>query len=252
MDLLKHKKLRALVNQTRNGTLWPPEHYDFQDRASYLALQLTREGLVYGTGGRYEFVEEGDQAVTRSRFVKQGEAPALECAGFIEMILYALGVINEPIFTYRSLRQVPRDSNFYRIAREEGAPLEREPNWIPGSNRMPTITELNGMGDWAQTPVLLYFDERFEPIEQVEPMRAGDVLSFMSRDDSGYHFHSAIWIEASEHGIVHSSPSSAWDRKDGAKFTPVDSKYFRDFLQPQQRTFAAMFGSAVTRRKEAV
>ena len=244
MNLLKHKKLRALINQTRNGTLWPPEHYDFRDRASYLALLLTREGLVYGTGGRYQFLDDSEEPATWSRFVKQGEAPALECAGFIEMILYGLGVIDREIFTYRELREVPETTRF----RAGQASI----NWIPGENRPPTITEENGMGAWAQTPVLLYFDNHFEPISMTEPICAGDVLSFMSRDDSGYHFHSAIWIEASEHGIVHSSPSSAWDRKDGAKFTPVDSKYFRDFLQPQQRTFAAMFGSAVTRRKEAV
>lgn len=262
MDILKHKSLRGVIEQTRNGHLWPDPDYTWRDKVSYLALQLTRMDLVYGTGGRYEMQADGDDPATWSRFVKQGPGPALECAGFVEMILYALGVIDREIFTYRSLRGVPRNTPFFRSAARNAGVAENhyEPEWIPNPSKARpreepmTITELNGMGAWAQTPVLLFFDEHFYPLEQDEPMAAGDVLSFMSKDRSGaHHFHSAIWIETtSEHGIVHSSPSSRWDRKDGAKFTPVSSRYMLDFLQPQQRTFARCFGSAATRVKETL
>lgn len=245
---LKHNNLRGHVALARDGELYPDLPY--QERASYLALVFTRLGLTYGTGGRYAMESTHDEPATWSRFVKQADAPpALECAGFVEMILYVLGIIDGGIFTYRGLREVPSDTSFYSRA-SHGDP-DYQVEWIPGEGRPKTITELNGMGAWAQTPVLLFFDRHFRALKESEPLAAGDVLNFMNHDRGGYHFHSGIWVETSaKHGLVHSSPSSRWDEEDGPKYTPVDSRYFLDFLQPQQSDFARMFGSAATRLKE--
>jgi len=245
-NLLKHKKLRSVVSMTRTGHLWPD--MTWREKVSYFALELTRMGIGYGIGGRYNMEGEDDDPATWSRFEKQGDSPPkLECAGFVEMVLYGLKQIEEDIFNYRGLRFVPWDTEFYK--RAALGDHNYEPNWIPGRRRPATITELNEMGAWAQTPVLLFFREEFEPAAgRPQP---GDVLSFMSHDHQGYHFHSAIWIEtANERGIVHSSPNSGWDPADGPKYTPAVSNYYRDFLRPQQHNFERMFGAAVTRLKE--
>lgn len=247
-NFLKHKKLRGHIELARSGELYPDMSY--QDKVSYFALELTRLGIRYGTGGRYQSYGNGKDPVTSSRFEKQGDSPpALECAGFVEMLLYGLGQIEGDIFNYRGLRVVPWDTEFYKWAALDDHTYE--PNWIPGPRRMATITELNDMGAWAQTPVLLYFRQEFEPIETAASVQAGDVISFMSKDRKGYHFHSGIWIQTEhEWGLVHSSPNSGWDPKDGPKYTPADSDYYQDFLQPMKVFFARHFGAAVTRLKE--
>lgn len=245
---LKHARLRSIINLARDGQLWPGMSY--QERVSYVALQLTRLGAVYGKGGRYCIEGNGEQA-TRSRFVDQGDSPpALECAGFVEMALYGLGQINDDIFTYRGLRPVPRDTQFACRAKLGDGSISE--NWIPGKHRAPTMTELNDMGEWAQTPILLFFRQEFEPVGNEEPIAPGDVISFMSRNRAGYHFHSGIWIKtANEEGLVHSSPSSDWDGKSGPKYTPIESPYYQFFLFPMKEQFARHFGASVTRLREA-
>jgi hypothetical protein len=232
----------------REGVLY--SGMDFRKKVSYFALELTRLGIAYGTGGRYAMQSEHDEPATWSRQAKQGDMPpALECAGFVEMILYGLKQIDGDIFNYRGLRKVPWGTEFYE--RAALGDHNYEPNWIPGARRPATITELNGMGAWAQTPVLLFFRYEFEPLGKETPLLPGDVLSFMSHDRAGYHFHSAIWIKTErDEGLAHSSPSSNWDGKDGPKYTPLESPYYQFFLFPMRLRFEERFGASVVRLKD--
>ena len=243
-DRILHNRLRGYIEAGREGVVYP--NMSYREKVSYYALALTRMGLVYGHGGRYRMYSEHDEPATWSRAGQSG-GPALECGGFVEMILYAMGKIDSDIFNYRGLRAVEHGTEFYRQA--AGKEEDYKENWIPDYGT--TITELNDIGVWAQTPLLLFFREEFVPIAGDVWPKAGDCLFFASKDTHGWHFHAGIWIRtAHEEGLVHSSPASKWDAKDGPKYTDHDSDYWKDFLAPQRRIWLERFGASTTRLKE--
>ena len=244
LETAMHNRLRGSIKMMREGYFYPG--LPLAEQMSYFALMLIGMGIAYGHGGRYKMGSEHDEPATWSRAGQDG-GPALECAGFVEMLMYAMDKIDSDIFNYRGLRPVEHGTEFYRQA--AGKEEDYKENWIPDYGT--TITELNDIGVWAQTPLLLFYRKEFVPIAGDVWPKAGDCLFFASKDTRGWHFHTGGWVETpSKQGLVHSSPASKWDAKDGPKYTDHDSDYWKDFLAPQRRIWLEQFGASTTRLKE--
>ena len=240
LDLSNHGRLRSDVEMAREGYLY--DEYPFAEQISRFALCMTRIDVAYGKGGRYRYgMKRGASTWSRAG---QGDGPALECGGFVNLIWYAMGVFDGDAFNYRGLRSVERDTPFYKEAAGQN-PKYKE-NWIPGKKR--TITELNGMSAWAQTPVLLFFRKEFTPVYDELWPKVADNIFFTYKGTDGWHFHGGVWVRTNDdEGLVHSSPASAWDPQDGPKYTSHSSAYWTKYLEPQRRLFVERFGAAATR-----
>ena len=241
----KHAQLRSYIEMMRQGFIYQED--DWHKQLSHFCMSLTQLETRYAHGGRYNMRNE--EAATWSRKAQGDSPPGVECAGFVEMVLYGLKEIEGDIFNYRGLRRVSSVTKFYREAMKASGFPDYKEKWIPDGGK--TITDYNGMGEWAQTPYLLYFRKEMAPIAGDMWPHPGDCVYFLYKDGRGFHTHVGIWVLLSAtEGLVHSSPSSGWDDKDGPKFTPCDSKYWTGFLEPQRTMWEEYFGASATRLKE--
>lgn len=231
----------------------------FPERINRAALTIINLSALYIFGGRILFDSLPDEPATASYWDRQYQGdkpPGFECAGFIEMLLLALRVVSGNIFDHnpRDLREVPRDTKFYFEAADKNQGYKV--NWDPRGGS--SIFKDSGISEsgWPQTVHLLFFRREFEPVYDGMWPHIGDLVFFMNRGtDKKYHFHVGLWgyrtvpdghrIE----GLIHSSPSSPWDKKDGAKLTRFDEPYYKSFLEPQRGMWAEWFGTSIVRLK---
>lgn len=245
----KHDIIRNYIEIVRQYDIYHDLMLD--DKLVRIAMDMTYLPIIYGHGGRIKPHLKETYYTANIGGGNEDHPPGLECAGFMEAILYAAGLLraNQNIFNYRSLRHIPEDSKVYLTARDdiEGYSV----NWIPSKTRTTILQDAGICGAWAQTVHLLYFRTEFEPVHHLEP-RKGDFVFFMSMDAKGeYHYHVGIWAiirnaaGGIDEGLIHSSPPTQWDRRSGPKFTSRQSEYY-DWLGPQRRMWSEWFGTAGT------
>ena len=252
-----HNALRSYIRLVSDYDIY--QDLPFPDRINRTALSITNIPSLYSKGGRVFFWSLPDEPATASYWHRQYQGdkpPGFECAGFIEMLLLALKVVSGDIFDQnpRDLREVPRDTKFYKEAagKKQGYVVSWDPRQGSSIIRDAGISEAG----WPQTVHLMFYRREFEPVYDGMHPRIGDLVFFMYRGtDKQYHFHVGLWgyrTIASGHrieGLIHSSPSSSYDQKDGPKFTRFDESYYKDFLEPQRGMWAEWFGTSLARIK---
>lgn len=251
-NLFYHNSLRDYLYYVRRFHIY--DDFPFAERINRVALSIVRTPTRYHQGGRLVIGSRRDHPITRSFWDQkfQGDAvPGFECAGFIEALLYALGIIDGNIFDYRldGLREVPKDTKFYREAEDKKQGYQV--NWNPQIG--PTIYQDSGISEspWAQTVHLLFFRKEFQPVYDGMNPRVGDLVFFAYRGiDRQYHFHVGVWgTSRNDEGLIHSSPGYGKGKINGVQFTPALSDFYR-WLHPQRAIWAEWFGASLVRYKE--
>ena len=252
-----HNALRNYIRLVSDYDIY--RDLPFPERINRVALSVTNIPALYINGGRVLFDSLSDEPVTASywhRKYQGNKPPGFECAGFMEMLLLTLRLVSGDIFDQnpRDLREVPRDTKFYKEA--AGKKQGYKVSWDPrGGSSVIKDAGISEAG-WPQTVHLLFFRREFEPVYDGMNPQIGNLVFFMNRGtDKQYHFHVGLWgyrtIDGGHRieGLIHSSPSNPWDKEDGPKFTQFDRSYYRDFLEPQRGMWAEWFGTSLTRLK---
>tara|TARA_Y100000310_G_scaffold298435_1_gene332384 strand:- start:101 stop:838 length:738 start_codon:yes stop_codon:yes gene_type:complete len=240
---MSHEKVRGLIEICREGGILEMTAPD--RRMGHLGYALGGVEAGYKQGGRYRRGSK-DGPATWSRSAHEHIRPYFDCAGFVEALLYGCEFIDTDLFSHNRMRRVSRISKFYKNAAL--GDVEYRENWIPSTTRPATITELNQMGEWPQTPYLLFFREEFVEVNGLTSPHPGDCVFMLSKDSQGYHTHVGVWAQFDVgEGLVHCSPASKWDEKDGPKYTMQETDYWQKFLLPMTETWADMFGCHITR-----
>ena len=254
-NAIQHTDLRNWITATRRQRVFddmaPPQ------RLAFVAECLTHFGITYGAGDAdtiggsfYAFRNErGTATYKRNLRNWKNEPPGLECAGFVECAMYAAGLVDSAMLTYRGLRQVPHNTKLFR---EASAGQEYYTvNWIPTETKTTITLDAGLTGAWPSVVQLMFFREEFEPIANGVYPHAGDLVFFLYKDTSGWHVHVGIWATVGgEDGLIHSSP--LWEGLSpfsGPKFTRASDKYYWNYLEPQRKTWAEWFNASVVRLK---
>ena len=249
-----HNGLREYIRLIREQDIYNDLY--FPDRINRAALSIANTPTKYWHGGRLMIDSKRDEPITRSFWHRkfQGDVvPGFECAGLIEALLYALGVLDKPIFTYQlaDLRKVPKDTKFYKEAADKKQGYKV--NWNPQAG--PTIYKDSGISDnpWAQTVHLLFFRKEFEPVYSGMWPELGDLVFFAYHGtDRQWHFHVGLWGYNSylgREGLIHSSPGYGKNKRSGVQFTPHDSDFY-GWLEPQRGMWAEWFGTSLVRWRD--
>tara|TARA_Y100000310_G_scaffold47500_2_gene44058 strand:- start:1011 stop:1802 length:792 start_codon:yes stop_codon:yes gene_type:complete len=252
-NTIQHSDFRNWITATRRQEVF--EDMRPAERLAFTAECLTHFGITYGAGDKdsiggsfYLFGSERGAATWKRNLRNwKNERPGLECAGFVECAMYAAGLIDGSMLNYRGLRQVPRNIKLYREA--AGVQKYYTVNWIPTETRT-TITQDAGLtGPWPSVVQLMFFREEFEPIANGVYPHVGDLVFFLYKDTKGWHVHVGIWAAIDgEDGLIHSSPFwKDYSSFSGPKFTRISDKYYRNYLEPQRKTWGEWFGASVVR-----
>ena len=251
----RHDALRHMIEG--NATCEAFAHLSELPRLALSAICLANvpflrygAGIRDGRGGSYyaRNTKDGQAATFAYRHRTErwpDQAPGLECGGFVEAAIYMAGIHVGGIISYRNVRTVPRETKFFQEA--SGGDEDYSVNWVPSKDKLHTIFGDAGFGmTWAPTPVLIFHNEIFMPRPQHEHPKEGEIVCYMSKDTSGFHYHVGIWAYLDGvDGLVHSSP--LWPPnsvESGPKFTAFDSDYYR-WLGPQRKMFEGWFGASI-------
>ncbi len=253
-----HDDLIAYARLVRQGNIY--RSLPLNLRLMQVGLDLCNFNITYGRGKNLKGgcflkkdAKQGEPSTYKGRGSWGNRPPGLECAGFVDAACY-IAKAEGQLIDYNKVRPLSRSSKIFREAAAGGRAAEYVPSWYPTKTQKSSTPHAAGIWAhrWASGVHVAFMSQAFIEVRGHYP-QAGDLVFFMYKDTRAWHVHVGLWARRKDReGLIHSSPPWKYDKINGPKFTPAESDYYLDFLEPQRHVWAEWFGSSIIRLREAI